>query len=121
VVKAFDEPEHNWNPGHRGVDLRTAPGEELLAPAKGIISFAGIVAGKSVVSIRHGLLTSTFEPAISSKGVGARLESGEVFASVQGESDHCEDRCVHWGLKRGKADYVDPAQYVIPRKIGLLP
>lgn len=121
IVRSFDKPEHNWNPGHRGVDLRAVPGDELLAPADGVISFVGRVAGKSVVSIRHGALTSMFEPAVSNKDIGARLNRGEAFASVQGESDHCKEHCVHWGIKRGKTDYTDPNHQVIPRKIGLLP
>ena len=40
---------------------------------------------------------------------------------VEGSSDHCEDRCLHWGLKRGTADYLDPQQYAGSRKIVLKP
>jgi murein DD-endopeptidase MepM/ murein hydrolase activator NlpD len=121
VVRGFDKLEHNWDVGHRGVDLRAETHDELIAPADGVIAFAGIVAGKSVVTIRHGPLTSTFEPAVSNRAVGASVSRGDVFAQVQGESDHCLSECVHWGLKRGKGQYVDPAAMVRGRKIGLLP
>ncbi len=121
VVRGFDKLEHNWDAGHRGVDLRTETHDELIAPADGVIAFAGIVAGKSVVTIRHGPLTSTFEPAVSNRAVGASVSRGDVFAQVQGASDHCSSECVHWGLKRGKGQYVDPAAMVRGRRIGLLP
>lgn len=121
ILRGFDKLEHDWDAGHRGIDLRTDMHDELMAPADGVIAFAGSVAGKSVVTIRHGALTSTFEPAVSSRAVGASVRRGDVFAQVQGESDHCLSVCVHWGLKRGKGKYVDPAAMVQGRKIGLLP
>lgn len=63
VIADFDPPDRPWLSGHRGVDLQASDGDELYAPADGIISFAGSVGGKSVVSVNHGDLVSTFEPA----------------------------------------------------------
>ncbi len=54
VVGKYDAPKQQWFPGHRGVDLRARPQEAIVAPADGVIAFSGNVAGKSVVTIRHG-------------------------------------------------------------------
>ena len=51
VIADFDPPDRPWLSGHRGVDLQASDGDELYAPADGIISFAGSVGGKSVVSV----------------------------------------------------------------------
>jgi hypothetical protein len=90
-----------------------------------VVAFSGKVAGKSVVTLRHGAetgsLTSTFEPAVTTRPVGAVIAKGERFARVEGGSEHCADGCLHWGLKRGTADYLDPQQYAGSRKIVLKP
>ncbi|WP_241217060.1 M23 family metallopeptidase [Bifidobacterium goeldii] len=125
VLAVFDPPAQNWLPGHRGIDLAANTGTALIAPSHGTIAFAGSVGGKSVVSIRHGTLTSTFEPAITDRAVGDTVSRGEMFATVSGESDHCADECVHWGLKRPDANihsrYIDPAYRVQQSRVALKP
>ena len=121
VTRSFDGPAQPWLPGHRGVDVRASPGEKLLAPGDGVISFAGLVAGKQVVSIRCRKLTLTFEPAVTDLGVGAQVKQGESFATVGEESDHCDGSCVHWGVRRDKKSYLDPQDLVSPRRIALKP
>mgnify|MGYP002228165365 CR=1 FL=1 len=70
TVRAADQP---WAPGHRGVDLVAEQGTVILSPQAGTVSFAGKVAGKDVVSVRHrGGVTSTFEPAVTESSVGIR-------------------------------------------------
>ena len=121
IVRPFDPPERPWLAGHRGVDLAASPGRRLLAPAEGVLAFAGLVGGKSVVSVRHGTFTSTFEPARTQLSVGSRLERGQPFATVQGHSDHCDGVCVHWGVKQGPNDYLDPAARTESRTVILKP
>lgn len=121
VVKKFNGPAHRWEPGHRGVDIAAVEGTPLTAPASGFISFAGIVAGKSVVSIRHGRFTLTFEPAQTELPIGTPLVKGAPFATVVGLSDHCTGVCVHWGVKDAKRNYTDPARKVRKEKIVLKP
>ena len=100
VEQQFERPINPWAPGHRG----------------------GKVAGKDVVSVRHrGGVTSTFEPAVTELSVGDTISRRQPVGIVEGSSDHCEDRCLHWGLKRGTADYLDPQQYAGSRKIVLKP
>ncbi|PLS23943.1 M23 family metallopeptidase [Bifidobacterium imperatoris] len=120
VTDSFDQPLTPWATGHRGLDLSTSPGEAILAPRVGTISFAGRVGGKDVVSIRHrGGVTSTFEPALTDLSVGTTVLAGDSIGVVRGDSDHCEDSCLHWGLKRGSNDYLDPELYAVERKIVL--
>lgn len=119
VIRGFDPPERPWLAGHRGVDLAAESGDELVAPADGVVSFTGKVGGKDVVSIRHGFLTSTFEPAVSELDHGAVLRQGERFALVDGVSDHCGETCVHWGVKRADGGYVDPAAQTRHRRLFL--
>lgn len=121
VTDGFDQPPRPWLPGHRGVDIRASPGGVLLAPADGVIAFAGQVAGKHVVTVRHGRLTSTFEPARTDSAVGAAVARGRPFATVEGASDHCGRECVHWGVKTGDDEYRNPTELASLRKIVVKP
>lgn len=121
IVKAFNPPPKPWMAGHRGVDLAAKPGTSLFAPADGVISFVGKVAGKSVVTIRHGELTSTFEPAVTNLSVGVSVKQGQKFGHVEGGSDHCGKRCVQWGLKRKNRTYVNPSSMTVRKRIVLKP
>ncbi|MGI3782683.1 MAG: peptidoglycan DD-metalloendopeptidase family protein [Janthinobacterium lividum] len=106
VEHGFDPPDVPWGAGHRGVDLEARPGQRVLAPADGRVVFVGRVGGKPVVVIDHGGTRSTLEPVEASVRVGQRVRQGQVIGRV-GHETHCQDRCLHWGLKRGK-DYLDP-------------
>ena len=125
VIGEYDAPAKQWLPGHRGLDLRARPQDAIIAPADGVVAFSGKVAGKSVVTLRHGAetgsLTSTFEPAVTTRPVGAVIAKGERFARVEGGSEHCADGCLHWGLKSGGRDYADPSGRVRPMRVELKP
>ncbi len=121
ITNPFDEPAQPWMPGHRGIDLEAVTGEQLLAPTDGVISFAGMVAGKQVVSIRCRKLTLTFEPAVTDLDVGAPVKRGTSFATVGEKSDHCDGSCLHWGVRRDKSAYLDPQDLVSLRRIALKP
>lgn len=71
VLRTFEPPTQRWLPGHRGVDLAATSGATVYSAGDGVVHFAGPVAGKFVVSIRHpdGLLT-TYEPVKSSVRAG---------------------------------------------------
>ena len=102
VEQQFERPINPWAPGHRGVDLVAEQGTVILSP-------------------QAGTVTSTFEPAVTELSVGDTISRRQPVGIVEGSSDHCEDRCLHWGLKRGTADYLDPQQYAGSRKIVLKP
>ncbi|AMY55967.1 M23 family metallopeptidase [Rhodococcoides fascians] len=121
VVTPFDRPEHDWLPGHRGVDLAAADGTSVLAVADGTVVFAGVVAGKPVVSVDHpGGLRSTYEPVTAAVGAGARVRRGQVLGSLTSGHDGCAATCLHWGIKRGR-EYLDPTALVRARPIRLKP
>lgn len=106
LVRPFDPPTPRWSAGHRGVDLAAVPGQEVYAPADGVVSFAGTVVDRVVISITHvnGLISS-FEPVAEPLVKGTLVAAGEVIAAV-GTSNHCTE-CVHWGV-RHLGEYVDP-------------
>ncbi|GAB2549043.1 M23 family metallopeptidase [Nocardia heshunensis] len=107
VARVFDKPEHDWLPGHRGVDLAGAQGESVLAAGDGIVVFAGTVAGKPVVSIDHpGGLRTTYEPVSAAIPVGRRVIRGTPIGTLQDGHPPCSP-CLHWGARRDR-EYLDP-------------
>jgi murein DD-endopeptidase MepM/ murein hydrolase activator NlpD len=99
-------------PGHRGVDLAAPAGVTVLSAGDGVVHFAGSVAGKSVVSIRHGdgLLT-TYEPVTASVRAGTAVARGSPIGVLESGHEGCNRPCLHWGARRGagaSATYLDP-------------
>ncbi|OXM99296.1 M23 family metallopeptidase [Bifidobacterium vansinderenii] len=122
ILKKFDNPSKPWLAGHRGIDLQAASGTELMTPSSGTLLFAGQVAGKNVLTIDHGNgVSTTYEPAVATVPTGTTLRRGERFGRVEGHSDHCDGRCLHWGMRRGKQQYQDPVHAVRPQRIALKP
>lgn len=110
VVRPFDAPGTVYGPGHRGVDLAGAPGQDVLAAAAGTVAFAGAVAGRGVVSVVHpdGLRT-TYEPVTAVVAAGAVVARGQVLGTLAAGHAGCTaPACLHWGVRRGAADYLDP-------------
>lgn len=122
VVRAFERPPEPWAAGHRGVDLRAPGGSAVLAPAAGTVAFAGVVAGRGVVTVAHDDgLRSSFEPVDATAAVGTRVAAGRPVGTVAAGGSHCGPvECVHWGVRRG-AEYVDPMTLVDGGPIVLLP
>ncbi len=119
----FDRPAQNWLPGHRGVDLVGQSGDQVLAAGTGAVTFAGLVAGKGVVVIKHGKLRTTYEPVIASVTVGSRVRVGDVIGTLSPGESHCSTQttvsCLHWGLLRGEK-YLNPLS-LVQKRVRLLP
>ncbi|PFG42760.1 peptidase M23-like protein [Isoptericola jiangsuensis] len=108
VVAPADLPTARWLPGHRGVDLASAPGAQAVAPADGVVTFAGAVAGRPLVVVTHGELRSTLEPVEATVPVGSVVPAGRAVGVVVGTGSHCAPAtCLHWGVRRGE-EYLDP-------------
>ncbi len=111
MLRGFEAPEHVWSAGSRGVQLKAAAGDAVVAPADGVVSFVGKVAGRPVVAIQlpSGWRT-TVEPVDASVSKGDRVTAGERIGTVA-TGGPCDQRCVHWGLKTGSGAnvlYKDP-------------
>ena len=112
VVRGFDPPELAWGAGHRGVDLVGEVGSQVRTPADGVVTFAGMVAGRPVLVVTHGDLRTTLEPVSASVAVGARVARGDAVGVLAAGHQPCPgEACLHWGLKRGDA-YLDPLALV---------
>ena len=121
LVAGFDPPALAWLPGHRGVDLAARTGEVVRAPADGVVTFAGPVAGRGVLVVTHddGLRTS-LEPVEPTVPRGTRVVAGDPVATLSAEAGHCApEACLHWGVRVGDA-YVDPLTFLERPRIILL-
>jgi murein DD-endopeptidase MepM/ murein hydrolase activator NlpD len=120
VVAPFRAPATPYAAGHRGVDLSAGAGQSVLAPAAGVVSFAGMVAGRPVVSLDHGDgIVSSMEPVSTELSAGEAVAEGAPVGTV-GEGGHC-DGCIHLGV-RVDGEYVSPMLFLggVPRAV-LLP
>ncbi|NLE79197.1 MAG: M23 family metallopeptidase [Rhodococcus sp.] len=122
VERAFDKPEHNWLPGHRGVDLAGQPDEAVLSAGAGVVVFAGTVADKPVVSVDHdGGLRTTYEPVVARVRAGQRVGVGTVLGVLEPDHPGCTAAaCLHWGLRRSR-EYLNPLRLVDATPLRLKP
>jgi murein DD-endopeptidase MepM/ murein hydrolase activator NlpD len=121
VTRPFEAPAHAYGRGHRGADLGGPVAAQVVAAGDGVVVFAGMVAGRPVVSIDHadGLRT-TYEPVDPGVGAGQRVARGSpIGVLVAGHAGCPVEACLHWGLRRGDA-YLDPLQLLVVR-VRLLP
>jgi len=112
VLRAFERPPAPWAAGHRGVDLAAVVGGDVLAPGDGVVTFAGRVAGRPLVTMAlAGGLLSSVEPVVPDVTAGDQVTGGALVGSVAAAGGHCDQPCVHWGVRAGRSDppvYLDP-------------
>ncbi|MET9021228.1 M23 family metallopeptidase [Actinopolymorpha sp. NPDC004070] len=108
IVRRFDPPDAPWGRGHRGVDLLGSDGQPVRAAGAGVVTYAGLLAGRGMVTVRHGDLRTTYQPVTPEVSVGAHVDAGTEVGLLRTAGGHCAPRtCLHWGLLRGD-DYLDP-------------
>ena len=109
IVRQFIAPATQYSAGHRGIDI-AAPDGVVVAPAGGVVHFAGIVVDRPVLSIEHpgGILTS-YEPVTTQLSAGQVVARGEVVGAVI--EGHCSSPCLHFGV-RVNGLYVSPLTYL---------
>lgn len=120
VLRAFEKPEHNWLPGHRGVNLDLETGAEVRAAGSGTVAFAGSVAGRPSISIDHpDGLRSTYTPVFSRVSVGEKVQEGDIIGTLSAPVDG--EPGLHWGVLQGKDDYLNPLSLLKAPVIRLKP
>ena len=121
IVKPFVAPETKYSAEHRGIDIAASEGAQVLAPADGVVSFAGVVVDRPVLSVRHASgLVSSYEPVTTSLVEGAVVSRGTTIGVVV-TGGHCAETCLHFGV-RLDGEYVSPLNYLggVPHSV-LLP
>jgi murein DD-endopeptidase MepM/ murein hydrolase activator NlpD len=114
VVRPFSGDVGTYSAGHRGVDLAGVVGQNVVSASDGIVTFAGVVAGRGVVTVRHAdLIVTEYEPVQASVGRGMTVTAGTVLGTITGVHKGCETPCLHWGAKRGDR-YLDPLSLLRP-------
>lgn len=121
VVARFSPPDHPYGSGHRGIDLAGTSGQTVLAVAAGKVTFAGQVAGRGVVVVDHGRLSSTYQPVDTDISVGDFVEAARPIGRLTSAHSHCApSACLHLGAKRDQT-YVDPLSLLGGRSVRLKP
>lgn len=123
VLTPFRPPASRFGPGHRGVDLAADPGAVVRAAGAGTVIFAGVLAGRGVVSVRHGPnLRTTYEPVSANVAVGAPVGPGAVLGRLQAGHPSCAPRnCLHWGARLADGSYLDPMTLLTGVRVRLWP
>ncbi|ONI77470.1 hypothetical protein BWI15_02860 [Kribbella sp. ALI-6-A] len=121
IVRSYVPPPKPWLPGHRGVDLAGSPGQPVLSATPGTITFAGPVAGRSVVVVARGPLRTTYEPVIPSLPAGTEVRRAQPIGRLSAAASHCAPAtCLHWGLLEGET-YLNPLKLLAAQPVRLLP
>jgi murein DD-endopeptidase MepM/ murein hydrolase activator NlpD len=121
LERPYEAPAHRYGSGHRGVDLHPVGSEDVRAPAGGTIAFAGLVAGRGVLTIDHGAgLVTTLEPIDSSLRPGQPVQRAELLGTVA-LGGHAAPGDIHFGVRLG-GEYINPLLLLggVPRAV-LLP
>jgi hypothetical protein len=105
VVRGFDPPAQPWLPGHRGVDLAAAPLTVVHAAGAGRVVYAGVLAGRGVVSVEHtGGLRTTYEPVTPLVAAGDLIALGAPVGALQAGHPGCPvAACLHWGCAAARS------------------
>ena len=90
------------------------------------VVFAGVLAGRPVVSLAHsGGLRTSYEPVRAAVRVGQLVDSTTALGTLEPGHPGCAAvACLHWGAMWGpaaRADYVDPLGLLASTRIRLKP
>ena len=126
VTRAFDAPAPDWQRGHRGVDLIGSPGQPVYSAAAGTVVFAGLLAGRPVVSVEHpGGLRTSYEPVQAGVRAGQSVTASTALGRLTAGHLGCPaPACLHWGAMWGpaaRADYLDPLGLLASTPVRLKP
>jgi murein DD-endopeptidase MepM/ murein hydrolase activator NlpD len=122
VIRGFDPPSTPFGAGHRGIDIAAPVGTPVLAPAPGVVAFAGAVAGHQFVTVDHGgglSSTSSWVSAVLVRA-GDSVARGSVVALTGTGHPGIEPPHLHFGVRQDGV-YVDPLAFLAPPSlVGLI-
>lgn len=114
MTRAAELPSSPWLPGHRGIDLRAAVGQVVFSPGDGVVTFAGVVVDRPVVTVTLADgRRSSVEPVDPSVEPGSAVSRGQAVGVLADAPSHCRPAaCVHWGVRDGDS-YLDPLDLLV--------
>jgi murein DD-endopeptidase MepM/ murein hydrolase activator NlpD len=118
VIQGFDPPSSPYGAGHRGIDLAVPVGTIVRAPASGVVTFAGTVAGHLFVTIDQGggvLSTSSFLSGLLVRKGDVVIAGQPIALSGTGHPGDAVPN-LHFGV-RLNGQYVDPLDYLRPLSV----
>ncbi len=119
VVNEFIIGTHNWDVGHRGVDLTGNVASPVYAAQTGEVIYAGQLNDRKIVSIQHANgIRTTYEPINPTVKKGELVSKGKVIGTLM--TGHCQKSCLHWGAKTGADNYINPHLLLSHPKVRLL-
>ncbi|MET3805085.1 murein DD-endopeptidase MepM/ murein hydrolase activator NlpD [Nakamurella sp. UYEF19] len=123
VLTPFRPPATRYGPGHRGVDLAAPVGASVRTAGAGTVVFAGMVAGRGVVSIDHPIgLRTTYEPVTALVEAGQQVVAGTPIGTLEAGHASCAPAtCLHWGARLPDGSYLDPMGLLSGLRVRLLP
>lgn len=109
VLRGFEQPAGPYGAGHRGIDIAAAVGTPVLAPAAGVVTFAGKVAGQLYVTVDHGGGLATTYSWLSAALVRKNdtVAQGTVLGLTGAGHPGSTTPHLHFGVKLNGV-YVDP-------------
>lgn len=113
VVVPFDPPDSPYGAGHRGIDIAAALGTPVVAPADGVITFAGPVGGRLFVTIDHGggiLSTVSFLSSVTVRR-DDDVTAGQPVGTTGGGHAGSPTPVVHFSVRRDDV-YEDPLDHL---------
>ena len=122
VLEHFAIAENPYQQGqHRGIDVGVSPGDPVLAPASGVVSFAGFVpdGGRTLTILTDdGYAVTLLHLGAIEVSEGERVLEGARVATAgsSGIAEHPEPS-LHLGIRRASEEhgYVDPLSLLPPR------
>lgn len=108
------------------MDLSGSPDQPVYAAGNATVVFAGLLAGRPVVSLAHpGGLHTSYEPVRAAVRVGQPVTAQTVLGELVSGHPGCRAAaCLHWGAMWGPASgarYVDPLGLLKSTPIRLKP
>ena len=129
AVRTFDGSAYRANHygrAHLGVDLLTEVGDQVFAPADGVVAYVGVINSIPIVVIAHANhgatgkgLRTTYLPVKSELMVGDLVRKADSIGKITSEQHFFGRTVLHWG-ERLNGEYKNPlrrlgAPVILPR------